>query len=418
MSAAPIDGGSLNHLFLGNSKGRPTFNFDEDIDRSTVPALKTHRMVLGADGMGLFAAGVADMDFRVAPSITQAIAARAAHGVFGYEAMPDGLMPALADWMRLRHGWAIDPTQVLRAPNVLNSLAMATNVFTAIGDGIILQPPVFFDFADIITENGRKMVLNPLILTDGCYEMDFDGLEGLAADPRTTMLFLCNPHNPVGRVWTRAELQQLGVICRRHGVLVVSDEIHADITFSGHPYTPFARVSDADAHNSITCLSPAKAFNIAACCSAFTVIPDADRRAAFQAENSRLTVNKNNAFANVAMQAAWRDGGPWLDAVIDYISGNLALLRARLALIPEVGLIEPEGTFLVWLDFRKLGLAPDDLTAFLREQAGWAITRGIAFGPEGAGFGRLNIACPRARLDRALDTLTAAVAAATQKMKD
>ena len=381
------------------------FDFDEAIDRRDVPALKHHRIVLGNDGMDLFAAGVADMDFRVAPCITQALDNRTAHGVFGYETVPDALLPALTGWVKTRHGWDLEPDHILRAPNVLNALAMAANLFTQRGDGIIVQPPVFFDFADIITENNRRLVDNPLVLRNGRYEMDFEGLERAARDPATRMIFLCNPHNPVGRVWTRAELLQLGEICRRHDVLVVSDEIHGDITFKDHRYTPFATLSEADRQNSITCLSPAKSFNIAACCSAYTVVSDDARRRALQAENSRLTVNKNNAFASVAMQAAYAQGGPWLDAALDYLQGNLALVRDRLATIPAVDLIEPEGTFLVWLDFRRLGLAPDDLTAFLRQKAHWAITRGISFGSQGAGFGRLNIACPRARLRSALDHL-------------
>lgn len=387
------------------------FDFDEEIDRRVVPALKHHRLVLGADGMDLFPAGVADMDFRVAPCITDAIAARATHNVFGYETVPDGLIPALTGWLDDRHGWEVDPSYILRAPNVLNALAMATIVFTEPGDGIIVQPPVFFDFADIIAENGRQMVENPLILRDGRYEMDFDALESVAHDPRTRMIFLCNPHNPVGRVWSAEELARLGELCRRHGVLVVSDEIHGDITFPGHPYTPFASISSEDALNSITCLSPAKSFNIAACCSAFTVVPDDARRRALQAENSRLTVNKNNAFASAAMQAAYAGGESWLDAVLMYLRGNLDLVRRRLADIPGITLIEPEGTFLVWLDFRGLGFEPDHLTAFLRHEAGWAITRGIAFGPQGAGFGRLNFACPRKRLSRALDQLAVATMA-------
>lgn len=383
----------------------PEFDFDEEIDRRAVPALKHHRRVLGADGMALFPGGVADMDFRVAPCIAQAIARRAAHGVFGYEAMPDGLIPALTGWLASRHGWQVDPDQILRAPNVLNALAMAANLFTEPGQGIIVQPPVFFDFADIIAENGRRMVENPLILREGHYEMDFDGLERAAAEPDTRMIFLCNPHNPVGRVWSRDELARLGAICRAHDVLVVADEIHGDITFPGHPYTPFASLSPQDARNSVTCLSPAKSFNIAACCAAFTVVPDAARRAAFQAGNSRLTVNKNNAFASVAMEAAYTQGAPWLDAALDYLRGNLDLVRTRLAALSGVDLIAPEGTFLVWFDFRKLELDPDELTAFLRGKARWAITRGIAFGPQGARFGRLNIACPRGRLAHALDDL-------------
>jgi len=388
----------------------PDFDFDTKINRREVPALKVHKMVLGADGMDLFAAGVADMDFAAPPAVLEAMNTRVAHGVFGYETVPDGLMPALTGWLQTRHGWSVDAGHILRAPNVLNSLAMATNLFTDAGDGIIIQPPVFFDFTEIIAENGRRMVSNPLVLRDGRYEMDFTELEQLASKPSTKMLFLCNPHNPVGRVWTRTELMRLGEICRAHDVLIVADEIHADITFAGHAYTPFASLSRADAMNSITCLSPAKSFNIAACCSSFTVVPDAARREAFQAENSRLTVNKNNAFASVAMQAAYENGAPWLEAVIDYIQGNLVLVRAALADLDGVNLIEPEGTFLLWLDFRTLRLTPEELTAFLRQKAGWAVTRGQSFGPDGEGFSRLNIACPRARLNTALQQLSKAVA--------
>ena len=386
------------------------FNFDEDIDRRAVPALKWHKMVLGADGDDLFPAGVADMDFRAPPPVIAALQERLDHGIFGYETVPSGLMQALTCWLQTRHDWKVEAAHVLRAPNVLNALAIAATLFSEEGDGIIVQPPVFFDFYDIIGENHHKVVPNPLILSDGRYEMDFEGLEKLAAEPSNKMLYLCNPHNPVGRVWTRDELAQLDMICRRHSVLVISDEIHGDITFAGHAYTPFATLSAQAAANSITCISPAKSFNIASCCSAFTVIADDARRRAFQVENSRLTVNKNNAFASVAMLAAYRDGAPWLGAVIDYLQDNLGLVRARLAGLPGVKMVEPEGTFLVWLDFRDLGLAPDDLTAFLRQKAGWAVTRGIAFGPEGAGFARLNIACTRARLTTALNRLSDALA--------
>ncbi len=386
------------------------FDFDAEIDRREVPALKVHPMVLGPDGDDLFAAGVADMDFRAPPPVLAAMERRLRHGIFGYEAVADGLFPALAEWFARRHGWSLDTAHILRAPNVLNSLAIAASLFTREGEGIIVQPPVFFDFFDIIRENRRKAVVNPLLLgPDGRYEMDFDGLERLAADPRNRMLFLCNPHNPVGRVWERDELSRLGEICRRHGVLVVADEIHADITFAGHSFTAFASLGEADALNSISCLSPAKSFNIASCCSSFTIIADEGRRAAFQAENSRLTVNKNNAFANAAMEAAYRDGGPWLDAAVEYIADNLKLVRDRLKGRDDVKLIEPEGTFLLWLDFRGLGLDDEGLRSFLRTKAKWAVTRGAAFGENGAGFARVNIACTRARLSAALDRLVAAL---------
>ena len=384
-------------------------NFDQTIDRREVPALKTHKMVLGEGGDALFAAGVADMDFKVADVVLQTMQNRLQHGVFGYEAMPDGLLPALCDWQLKRHGWALDAGQILRAPNVLNILAIATSLFTKAGDGVIVQPPVFFDFYDVLEENGRRVVLNPLLLEGGQYSFDFKGLEELAAKPQNKMLYLCNPHNPVGRVWTRQELQQLGDICARHKVLVVSDEIHGDITFSGHPYTPFAALGESYANNSIIALSPAKSFNIAACCSAFTVIADDEKRRAFQVENSRLTVNKNNSFASVAMLAAYQDGADWLEDVLHYLAANLDMLQQRLAEIDGVELIEPEGTFLAWLDFRGLGLTPDELTRFLRKDAGWAVTRGQAFGVQGKGFARLNFACTGERLSAALDMLELAI---------
>jgi cystathionine beta-lyase len=385
--------------------------FDQEINRRDVPALKVHPMVLGRDGRNLFAAGVADMDFKAPSPVLAAMQRRLDHGVFGYETVPDGLMPALTGWLHARHGWKVDTDHILRAPNILDALAIAASLFTNEGDGIIVQPPVFFDFFDITRENRRILISNPLILGDGQYRMDFDDLEQKAADPRARMIFLCNPHNPVGRVWSEDELRTLGDICARHDVLVVSDEIHGDLVFGGGRYTPFASLGPDFAANAIICLSPAKAFNIASCCSAFSVIADGDRRAAFQAENSRLTVNKNNAFANAAMEAAYRDGAPWLDEVLVYMWANVELVADRLKGIPGVELVEPEGTFLLWLDFRALGLEPDDLTAFLRGKAKWAVTRGQAFGPEGAGFARLNIACVRAKLDDALNDLERAIVA-------
>ena len=392
------------------SNDRNTFSFDEDINRRDVPALKVHPVVLGEDGEKLFAAGVADMDFRAPPAVLDALQSRLDHGVFGYETVPDGLLPALTRWLRRHHGWQVDAKHVLRAPNILNALAIAASLFTDEGDGVIVQPPVFFDFFDILRENHRNIITNPLVLEDGRYVMDFADLERKASDRRAKMIYLCNPHNPVARVWTEDELRTLGDICDRHGVLVVSDEMHGDLVFSGHKFTPFASLGPDYAANCITCLSPAKTFNIASCCSAFTVITDNEKRKAFQVENSRLTVNKNNAFANVAMEAAFTHGEPWLQAVLAYLQGNVDVVRSRLKDISAVELVEPEGTFLLWVDFRELGLEPDQLTAFLRQKAGWAVTRGHAFGEQGAGFARLNIGCTRAKLEAGLNQLADAMA--------
>lgn len=385
------------------------FQLDQDINRREVPALKVHPRVLGSHDPDLFAAGVADMDFMAPPVVLEALQKRLNHGVFGYEAVPDGLFPALVQWLHKRHGWEVNPSSILRSPNILNAIATATSLFTGEGDGVIIQPPVFFDFYDILRENNRTPVTNPLILEEGHYRMDLQDLEEKAADPRVKMLYLCNPHNPVGRVWSKQEQQALGEICNRHQVLVVADEIHGDITYSNHRYTPFASLGSNYASNSITCLSPAKSFNIASCCSAFTIIEDDEKRKRFQAENSRLTVNKNNAFASVAMEAAYRYGEPWLDQVVTYLEANVARVRNRLQPVPGVELIEPEGTFLLWLDFRQLGMEQDNLMTFLKCQAKWAVTRGHAFGAEGAGFVRVNIACPRNRLEAALDQLVQAI---------
>jgi len=383
----------------------PLSPFDEEINRRDVPALKTHPMVVGLHGENLFAAGVADMDFKAPPAVLEAMQKRLDHGVFGYEAMPAGLLRALVRWLQQQHNWEVAKDHILTSPNILTALAMAASLFTDEGDAVIVQPPVFFDFFDVLNENHREIVQNPLIFDQGLYRMDFEDLENKAYRPKTKMIYLCNPHNPVGRVWGEQELRTLGDICKRHGVLVVSDEMHGDLVFSGHKYTPFASLGPKYAANCITCISPAKTFNIASCCASFTLIADEDMRKAFQVENSRLSVNKNNPFANVAMQAAYSSGAPWLEAVIAYLENNVELVRAALRNIPGVELVEPEGTYLLWINFNGLGLGLDELYTFLRKEAQWSVTRGHSFGKEGQGFARVNIACTRAKLETALGNL-------------
>ena len=383
--------------------------FDEEINRRDVPALKTHPMVVGLNSENLFAAGVADMDFKAPPPVLEAMQKRLDHGVFGYEAAPTGLLPALMRWLLEQHDWEVAKDDILTSPNILTALAMAASLFTEEGDAVIVQPPVFFDFFDVLNENHREIVQNPLIFEQGRYRMDFEDLEEKASNPKTKMIYLCNPHNPVARVWSEQELRTLGDICNRHGVLVVSDEMHADLVFTGNRYTPFAALGPEYAANCITCISPAKTFNIASCCASFTLIADEDMRKAFQVENSRLSVNKNNPFANVAMKAAYSSGAPWLEAVISYLERNVALVRDALSNIPGVELVEPEGTFLVWVNFNGLELELDELFSFLRKKAKWSVTRGHSFGKEGNGFARVNIACTRAKLETALANLEVAV---------
>ncbi len=321
--------------------------FDEAINRRDVPALKVHPMVVGPDGENLFAAGVADMDFKAPPPVLEAMQKRLDHGVFGYETVPAGLIPALMKWLQEQHDWEVPKAHILTSPNILTALAMAASLFTNEGDAVIVQPPVFFDFFDVLNENHREIVHNPLILDHGRYRMDFEDLENKASRANTKMIYLCNPHNPVGRVWSEQELRTLGDICIRHGVLVVTDEMHGDLVFTGNKYTPFAALGAEFAANCITCISPAKTFNIASCCAAFTLIANEDMRKAFQVENSRLSVNKNNPFANVAMEAAYSSGAPWVKAVISYLQSNVELVRDALGSIPGVELVEPEGTLFI-----------------------------------------------------------------------
>lgn len=381
--------------------------FDEEVDRTTTPSLK-HRDVGCADQV--FAGSVADMDFKAPPAILSALRERLEHGIFGYECAPADLYPSLIDWMARRHGWVIAQEAILRAPTVLNTTATAVALFTAPGDGVLIQPPVFADFYATLRAHNLHIVENPLLLINGRYYMDFDDLEVKASYPTTRIMFLCNPHNPVGRLWTAEELMRAGEICHRHGVLVVSDEMHADLVLPGYKYTPFASLGPMHSLNSITCLSPAKAFNIASCCSSFAIIPDEIKRELFVKENSRLNVNKNNALANTAMLAAYQQGEPWLEALRLYLQGNVDLFKEHLRDIPSVRLIEPEGTFLIWVDFRDLKLNSDELKHFIREEVKWVVHCGDVFGIQGTGFARVNIACTRARLSSALISLKRAIA--------
>ncbi len=389
-------------------------NFDQIIDRREYPAFKWHQPMLAehfgnADALPFW---VADMDFRAPEAVIDSLQQRVEHGIFGYEYKTDGYFAAILDWYKNRHNWTIDQNHIETSPSVLNAISILINQHSEQGDGVIIQPPVFFEFRTVIRSNKRKFVKNPLKLVDGQYRMDFEDLAEKAANPQNKIMIVCNPHNPVGRVWTADELARVAEICRQHNVLVIADEIHGDIVYSPHRYTPFAAVSDAAAQISAICLSPAKTFNIAGMVDAMVVIADEDRRHRFHDFAHRYQINKTNVFASVAIEAAYRHGDVWLDALLAYLQSNVDFLQTYLnENLPQVKLIEPEGTYLVWLDFNGLGLDAKELEQFLAQKAQLALNSGYWFGREGAGYARMNIASPRSVLQKAMQQLADAIAA-------
>jgi cystathionine beta-lyase len=292
----------------------------------------------------------------------------------------------------------------------LNAISILINQHSNEGDGVILQSPVFFEFRMVVKSNNRKIIKNPLKLIEGQYLMDFEDLKSKAADPNSKILILCNPHNPVGRVWTEPELDQVAAICEQHDVFVIADEIHGDFAFTPHRYIPYLTVSESAAQHAAACISPGKTFNIAGMVDAITIMPNETHRHKFHEVAHRYQINKVNVFTSVAIEAAYRGGADWLDALLVYLQGNVELIRGFLEEnASTVSLIEPEGTFLVWLDFRELGLDVKALGKFLAEEAKIALSPGYWFGREGAGFARMTIGCPRSTIKRSLDNLANAV---------
>ena len=334
-------------------------NFDETIDRSEYPTMKWSKAFL-AEHFGNAEAipmAVADMDLKAPPFVTGQLNKRAAHGIFGYENKSEGYFTALESWYQKRHGWKINREQIEPCPSILNAIAILINQHSHAGDGVILQPPVFFEFRMVVRSNDRKIVKNPLKLVERQYQMDFDDLEAKAAEPNNKILILCNPHNPVGRVWTKAELEQVAAICERHNVFVIADEIHGDFAFPPHRYRPYLTISESSADSAAACISPAKTFNISGVVDAITIIPNETHRQQFHGFAHRYQINKVNVFASAAIEAAYLDGADWLDALLVYLQGNNDLIREFLQQnASPVSLIEPEGTFLTWLDFRELEL--------------------------------------------------------------
>lgn len=350
---------------------------------------------------------VADMDFPAPPAVTRALLERAAHPIYGYTVHPDALPAALADWLERRHGWRIQPDWVLWSPGVVPALYAAVRAFAAPGEGVIVQPPVYHPFFSAVTDNARRLVLNPLRREGDRYVMDLEQLERQAADAR--LLLLCSPHNPVGRVWRREELTALLKLCRRHDLVVLADEIHHDLVHPGHRHTPLATLTD-DPGAIVTTVAPSKTFNIPGLGLSALIVPDPGQRAALARVFGELHVGAGNPFSIAAFIAAYQAGEPWLDDLLAYLAGNrdyaLDFIARRL---PGIRAVAPEGTYLLWLDCRGLNMDDAALRDFCIQQARVGMSPGIGFGSGGEGHMRLNLGAPRAILAEALDRLAEAL---------
>ncbi len=353
---------------------------------------------------------VADMDFPCPQSVVDALVARAQHGIYGYTEKPERYYRAIVDWMARRQHWDVEPDWICTSPGVVPALNMLVRTFVSPGEKVLIQPPVYYPFFNAIKKNGGEILSSPLVYEHGRYRMDLADLEQKSRDPQLRMMILCNPHNPVGRAWTREELLCLAEICLERNILVVSDEIHGDLMLRGTTFAPYATLGAPFAQNAVVCTAPSKTFNLAGLQTSNIIIPNPERRARF-----RETLQSNgligiNAFGIVALEAAYTGGEEWLDQVLEYIEGNLAYLEEYIAQnLPPITVIPPEGTYLVWLDCRGLGLDKWALRQLMLEEARVYLDDGFMFGDEGEGFQRINIACPRAIVVEALERIKRAI---------
>jgi cystathionine beta-lyase len=349
---------------------------------------------------------VADMDFPCPEPVVEALVTRAQHKIFGYTSPTDSYFSAVVNWMKKRHKWEIEPEWICTTPGVVPALNMLVKTYISPGDKVLIQTPVYYPFNKAVENSDGVLVTNPLVYENGCYNMDFADLEQKTKDPQVKMAILCSPHNPVGRVWTKDELLRFGEICIRNNVLVVSDEIHGDLILKGYVFTPFASIREDFAQNSITCTAPSKTFNLAGLKTSNIIIANKQVRSRFKHILDRTGLRGLGAFGVVALEAAYNQGEEWLAQVLDYILGNLQYLEEYIAkYLPQITVVPLEGTYLVWLDCRRLGLGKLELEQVMLEGAKVYLDEGYIFGVEGEGFERINIACTRSDLMEALERI-------------
>ncbi|MDY6815750.1 MAG: PatB family C-S lyase [Pseudomonadota bacterium] len=377
--------------------------FDQPLSRENTCSVKfdARKAVFGREDV--VPVWVADMDFAAPEAVTEALKRRAEHPVYGYTLFPETLYQSMTDWFRQRHGWEIRREWILMAPGVVPSLHAACLAYAGPGEGVIIQPPVYPPFFSSVKLTGRAVVENPLIADTSAngeirYTMDLDHLEACAARPENRVLMLCSPHNPVGRVWSEQELRVVLDIARRHDLVVLSDEIHGDLVFPDAPsHHVLATLAEPD-DTLVTAVAPSKSFNMPGLGLSALVIPDQSRRQAIKAVFDQMHLPQCNPFSVAGFEAGYRAGGPWLDQLMEYLQGNRDFVIDAIDRLPGITTFRPEGTYLMWLDCRELGLDDAGLKRFFVQDAGVGMNPGISFGQPGSGFMRLNIGCPRQTL--------------------
>lgn len=386
------------------------YDFDKVIDRHGTNCLKfdfAKERGKNGDELSLW---VADMDFEVAKPITDALQAQVNHGIYGYSEVKSDYFDIVKNWFKDNFDWEIKKGSLVKTPGVVYAIAMAVKAFTKEGEAVIIQQPVYYPFSEMIIANNRKLVNSPLVLKDGRYEIDFEDFEKKIVENNVKLFILCSPHNPVGRVWSVEELKKIGDICIKHGVVIFSDEIHADFVYEPNKHHVFASLGESYAANSVIATAPSKSFNIAGLQVSNIFIENKKLRDAFRNEIVKSGYSQLNTMGLAAARAAYESGKEWLDEVRAYIKDNLIFFRDYLKEnIGELSLIEPEGTYLVWVDFRKLGLSEKQREDLIVNKAKLWIDSGAMFGVDGEGFERFNIACPREYLKMALDSLAKAI---------
>ncbi len=390
-------------------------DFDKRTERRNTDSLKFDFALWRGRPENVLPFWVADMDFKTSGFILDELKKRVEHGIFGYTETSDRYFKAVAGWMKERHGLIIpDERWILKTPGVVFALAMAVKAYSEKGDAVLIQQPVYYPFKEVIEDNDRVAVSNDLILgDDGKYHIDFVDFEKKIEENNIRLFLFCSPHNPVGRVWKREELERLAEICIKYNVTIVSDEIHEDFVFEGHCHISFLNVRPELKNRLITCTSPAKSFNLAGLQISNIIIPDPVLRRKLKKQIDAAGYSQANALGIAACEAAYTKGGEWFDALKKYLQENLVFLRTYLAEnLPQVKLIEPEGTYLVWLDFRSLGLNTEGLNDLIVNKAGLWLDDGAVFGKTGEGFERINIATDRAMLKEGLERLKRAIKAA------